>query len=460
MLPRRALPLALVLLACGGSVAKAPPAATAKETAAVAPIEEPCPASMRMLRALRGPMRIEAHVANASQVRTVLERYRRASDGKLAFDLREEKDASDAPALVVTYGGEQASAKSLPTEHPEQLELAVLSSVSGLVDRVHGTKRAIGVLTGHGERRLDAFDLVSVPARGEQASIAGIIEKYFPTFHFVDVDLAGGERDVDPALDALVIVQPSADLSEKELHALDAFVMRGKSLLVAASAVNVPRDSTSRIATVGAHGLDRLLAGYGITLNEDVVIDFGDSFTLDVRVQSSSSTTKLRFPHIPRPTDATLDTAFPAFFRIPELALPYASSVAVRPSAQPNARVRVVARTSPRATVVKRPYVELSIVQRWTVPHTFDQFGLAAASEGTLKSAFGTATSARSARVLLVASASAFANPFVGPRGTVSELEDQLSAPYAQRELTSTLLVLRNTLDWMTADDDLAACVR
>jgi hypothetical protein len=407
-------------------------------------------------------MRIDARIARgtpaaahlSAEIEKLLERYRAAANGKLTIAIVEAKDAI---TLTFSYRGEEDAIGALPVDHPEHLEVTVASALRTFVDRVDGATHGIGILTGHGERRLDAFDLVTHPTSGAQASMASIITKYFPSYRLIDVDLARGDRDVDPTLEGLLVLQPSTDLNEKELRRIDAFVMSGKSLFVAASAANVARKSGLLRAQVGAHRLDRLLGGYGITLNEDVLLDFTAHFSLEVQTPTGSA--RMRFPQIPRPEGKAIDDRFPPFFRVGELALPFASSVDVRPEVQPKARVHVVARTSAHASVERFTDVDLSITRRWQAPRAMTEIPIAAAAEGMLQSAFGNGTSMRPARVLLVASASPFANPFVGAPGTTTDIEDHLVQPYAQASLTNAVLVLKNTLDWMTAEDDLASCL-
>jgi hypothetical protein len=81
------------------------------------------------------------------------------------------------------------------------------------------------------------------------------------------------------------------------------------------------------------------------------------------------------------------------------------------------------------------------------------------------------ATSAADARVLVIASGQFLTNPFaragqgpdLGPQfammGNVGgdEMLQAISQPYAQKYLTTTILALKNTLDWMSGDSDLIA---
>jgi hypothetical protein len=79
--------------------------------------------------------------------------------------------------------------------------------------------------------------------------------------------------------------------------------------------------------------------------------------------------------------------------------------------------------------------------------------------------------SAKPARVMIVASSQFLANPFARagngpdmgqmaqmmPGGGGDEQLLQLAEPYAQQALTNTIIVLKNTLDWLTGDTNLLA---
>ena len=99
-------------------------------------------------------------------------------------------------------------------------------------------------------------------------SMQRIITQNFPFYTFVDVDLKGGDTEIADDLDGLIITQPGKDLTEKELRRIDQFVMKGKSLAVIASAVNVKANDATMNATLNLHGLDKLLDGYGVAIEQ------------------------------------------------------------------------------------------------------------------------------------------------------------------------------------------------
>src|SRR5581483_10132339 len=168
-----------------------------------------------------------------------------------------------------------------------------------------------------------------------------------------EVDLKGGDSEIPDELDGLLITQPGKDLTEKELRRIDQFVMKGKSLAVFASAVNVKANDASMSATLSTHGLDKLLSGYGIGMQQDVVLDRGR----DVRVvvPTMGGLAQPDFPPMievqdyPRygDTEKLLDTGFPALFRVQDLAVPLASSLVISADKQPGTKIQVLMRTSP-----------------------------------------------------------------------------------------------------------------
>jgi hypothetical protein len=126
---------------------------------------------------------------------------------------------------------------------------------------------------------------------------------------------------------------------------------------------------------------------------------------------------------------------------------------------------------------------DLKIGQKWGAKIKSlkqEQFAIAADVEGTLKSAFpegdkmgvdAPAESAKPARVFILSSSQFLANPLaragngpdMGQYGMMmpglggDEQLLALATPYAQQYITSSILVFKNTLDWLTGDTDLLA---
>jgi ABC-type uncharacterized transport system involved in gliding motility auxiliary subunit len=462
----------------------------------------------------KGLPKLDAFVRD---LRDLLLEYQANSDGKFEFriiEAKEEKDKETAKeaglvaqsfadtnqdedkleatkgymGLVFNYGTERDAIKFLPPGQTDGLEFWITNKIREVRDKAEGIKHKIGVLQGHDEIKLTDANLA--PPNAGRYAIQPIITQNFTFYQFQDVDLKGGEAEIDDTLDGLIITQPGKDITEKELRRIDQFVMKGKSLAVFASAVNVKASDATMNAELNNHGLDKLLEGYGIKVKKDVVLDFGRSFRVGVMTQTGMPATAL-FPQFVNVEDDSryegdekrLDTAFPSFFRVPQVIWPFASSVELDRTKQPEVaadKMKIIARSTQYAIHETSDKVDLKPFRAWKPKGTWEQFGLAATVEGPLKSAFLTGDkqgveapekSKAPARVLVISSSQYLANPLaragagqemggqmmgMPPQGGDEQLQ-QLAMPYAQLVLTTTILSFKNTLDWITGDTDLLA---
>jgi hypothetical protein len=480
--------------------------------------------SANLLRSMKQNMQVEAYVtkglpkldAFVRDLRDLLQEYQDQSGGHFTFTIiepktdEEKRAAKDAGlieqpfgeaseteekaavtqgfmGLVFKYGAEKDAIKFLPPDRSDGLEFWITNKIREIRDKGDDIKHKIGVLTGHDEIKLSEPNLL--PAQQGKPSMQEIITRNFPFYTLVDVDLKNGDAEIDDTLDGLIITQPGKDISDKELRRIDQFVMKGKSLAIFASAVNVKPNDATMSASLSTHGLDKLLDGYGIELRKDVVLDFGRSFRVSVLTQGGLASA--RFPQVLDVQDDNrftgeeqlLDTGFAAFFRIPQIAFPFASSVVVHKDKQPDAKeLKIIARSTPRSIRKTDDTVDLKPFQAWRPKGEWQQFGIAATAEGRLKSAFAgggddqgvkanpQVPEGSSARVMLVASSQFLANPFARagngpdmqqfgmmmPLGGDEQLL-QLAVPYAQQVMTYTILAFKNSLDWLTGDVDLLA---
>jgi len=489
--------------------------------------------SGRLLRNMKGEMKVEAYVtkglpkldAYVRDLRDLLQQYKESSkvDGKYKFDYtiieakdeEQKKKAKDAGlqemqfgegaasgedkaefakgymGLVLNYGAERDTVKALSPDNNMGLEFWITNKIREVRDRGDQIKHKVGLLAGHDEIKLSESNLLA--SQGGQRggpSMQSILTQYFPFYSFVDVDLKNGDAEVDESLDGLIITQPAKDISDKELRRIDAFVMKGKSLAVVASAVNLKANDATSNATLSTHNIEKLLLGYGIELRKDVVLDFGRPFR--VGMMTPGGPQMARFPPILDVHDdyrftgneQLLDTSFPAFFRIPQVPFPFTSSLVIQRDKQPDIapeKFKVLARSTPRSQKREGDTVDLKLLQRWAPQKgEFTQYDLAATVEGKLKSAFAgadkmgveaPAVATNTARVLVISSSQFFTNPFAragnapdmgGQMGMMmpmggDELLQQFSQYYAQQILTNTILVTKNLMDWVTGDVDLLA---
>jgi ABC-type uncharacterized transport system involved in gliding motility auxiliary subunit len=478
-----------------------------------------------LLRSMKQTLQVDAYVtrglpkldAFVRDLRDLLQEYKNAGGDKFDYTLIDSKDedtkkkAKDAGlieqpfgeasgtedekaavtqgfmGLVFKYGEQQDIIKFLPPDRTDGLEFWITNKIREIRDKGDDIHHKIGVLTGQDEIKPSDNNLV--PTQMGKFSMQGIVTQNFPFYSFTDVDLKGGEAEIPDDLDGLIITQPAKDLTDKELRRIDQFVMKGKSLAVLAGAVNIKANDATMNASLNLHGLDKLLDGYGVSVNKDVVLDLWRHARVVVQTAAGPAGVELQ-PILEVQDDARLtgneqliDTSFPPLFRVEDVAVPFASSLTLKTDKQPGAKLQVVMRSSPYAVDLKGETVDLKPLQKWAGKLKGlkqEQFAVAANVEGTLKTAFpegdkeGVDTPAQStkpARIFVLASSQFLANPLaragngpdMGQYGMMmpnlggDEQLLMLAGPYAQQFVTGSILVFKNTLDWLTGDTDLLA---
>ncbi len=481
--------------------------------------------SGRLIRGLKGPVQVDAYVTRGQaqmdafirDLTDLLKEYERAGGGKFKYTVIEPKTdelrekAKDAGleemasveqsatggdqasisqgymGLVFKYGSEKGVIPQLNPGAAQGLEFWMTNKIREIRDKADSIKHKIGVVTGKDELKLSDQNLV--PKQGQQgASIQAILSRAFPFYELVDVDLKDGETEIDKGLDGLIITQPQKPYSDKELRRVDQFLMLGnKSLAVFASAVTMKPNEPAMSATLDLHNLDKLIAGYGINMKKDAVLDFGSQFRIGVITQGGIA--PIRHPGIAHVVDdrnfddkeRLLDTSFAGFFRMEEILFPFPSTLEILRDKQPSdVKLSVVARTTPAASAVTDGTIDMKMRMNWQPKPPFEQRAIAAVAEGKLKSAFAGSPdesvkapdrAAGPSRVLVVSSSEFLTNPFAysgngpdlgqqfamfGGAGGDRELL-MIAGQYANRYLTNTILSVKNTLDWISGDADLLA---
>jgi gliding motility-associatede transport system auxiliary component len=129
---------------------------------------------------------------------------------------------------------------------------------SAIVDLVEAKKPSILFTTGHGEPSLDAMD-----GRG-----FGRLQRFLGTDNFSIEEWASlGKTDVPANTDLVVVAGPTQPFVQQELDALSRFLQRGGRLVVLVD------PNLSAKGRVGDTGLAAWLAGWGIKLQDDLVVD-------------------------------------------------------------------------------------------------------------------------------------------------------------------------------------------
>src|SRR5690606_36564944 len=242
--------------------------------------------------------------------------------------------------IVVKYGSEKDIIPLFPGQSMG-LEFLITNKIQEIRNIAADIKLKVGIVTGKDELKLSDPNLVQRRGQGG-VNVQQVLQQNFPFYEFVNVELKEGEA-IDAELRGLIITQPQKDYTDAELQAIDNFLMLGgKSLAVFASAVNIkPNDATMK-AELSTHNLEKLLSGYGINIKKNALLNYSAQFQTPVMTQSSIHA--VRHPPIahvvedPRFEDdkQTLNSSFATFFRIPEVAFPYPSSLELLRNKQPS----------------------------------------------------------------------------------------------------------------------------
>lgn len=483
--------------------------------------------SARLVReGLKQPLSIEVYVTRGlpkheafiQDLTDLMNEYERASNGKVSYTLIEPKTdeqrqaAKDAGlqeaafgegsetgqdqatitrgfmGIAFKYGSEKEAIPILSPDQSQGLEFWITNKIREIRDRADDVHQKFGIITGKDEIKLTEANLIAAGPGRPGPTMKGILEQALPFYKLEEVDLKGGDAEIDKELAGILITQPGKDFTEKELRRIDQFLMLGnKAVAVFAGAVNLKASDATMKAELNTHGLEKLLEGYGIEMKKEAVLDWGRSIAIPVQTQSGQLAW-IRAPGIVQAQaderldekEQLLDSSFAGFFRIDELSFPFPSTLVPHPEKQPEAKMKVVARTTPRTTVDSSETIVMKYGTDWRPKGEYGQRVIGVVLEGKIKSAFGgqealgisaPAESKEPSRLLVVSASQFLANPFaragnpppmppqmmmMGGFGGDEELQ-MISQPYAQKYLTATILAFKNTLDWMGGDSDLIA---
>lgn len=390
--------------------------------------------------------------------------------------------------MAFKYGSEKDQIPMLSPDAAQGLEFWITNKIREVRDRADEISQKIGVLTGKDEIKLTDANLIATqPGRGGGPNMRGILEQALPFYKFEDVDLKGGDEEINKELKGLIITQPGKEFTEKELRRIDQFLMLGdKSLVVLAGAVNLKASDATMKATLNTWGLEKLLDGYGVEMKKEAILDWGRSMRIPFQTQTGQIGWVMLHGIVQAQHDdslddkeQTLDSSFAPFFRMDEISFPFPSTLVPHPEKQPEAKMKVVARSSPNTTVDTDENIDLKFTNDVKPKGEYGQRAMAIAVEGKLKSAFSgdnqgvdaNPQAPTDSRVLVVSASQFLANPLaragnpppMPPQmmmmGGMPGDEDlqMLSQMYAQKYLTATILSFKNTLDWAANDSTLLA---
>ncbi len=407
---------------------------------------------------------------NATEVyvRNLLEEYEAASGGHMVVrfvspdedDEREEAEAAgiqrvahqhienDSVSVVEGYRGivfeYLGNRETIAVIQPdtEGLEYSITTTIRELT----GEDMPIGVLTGHEG---------PTPSEGLQA-----LSRMLGSYELREVSAT---EAIDPELRALLIIEPTTEITDAELRNIDSFVMGGGSLGIFGGAMHVDISGGAELSGVAtSSNLNALLDPWGIHMGEGIV---ADAMCGRIPMPTMGIRIPVPFPPAPQVTFTEEQAEHPALFRLTNTTLFFVSpiettevfrnfgdgAVTLMRSSQPSGR-------DPGSWLLEGDSVSLQIRQgsEWlaTVPGADPgPFALAVAlevgtedDEARLPSAFGEGEATGPVRIIVAGTSSMLRDEFLGPVDEIPEAD-----------LAGAMAFPLNAIDWLAQDSDMIA---
>ncbi|MFN8596501.1 MAG: Gldg family protein [Anaerolineae bacterium] len=357
------------------------------------------------------------------------------------------------------------------------IESALKRSSSGFV-------KVIGLWTPPATPQLDQFGQQQQPLSSWQTLQQQLSQDYSVN----PVDLTNGQ--VPPQIDVLVVVAPQ-NMTDKERYAIDQYLMRGGSVIVAAGNYVI---GNSQFGGGGLglqpvqNGLQDMLASYGVVISQSLVMDpQNEPFPVQVarnvggfQVQEIQA---INYPFFPDIRPDAMDTTSPIVSRLPAVTMNFASPISLDEAKNANRKTTVLLKSSSKAWLRTSPDIQpnfqlypdsgflvegerRSYPLAVSVTGVFDSYFKGksspllqadqnAASNPGQPNAAPTATPAPQTSSLIDSSPETARLVVVGSGEFVDDLILQLSSRLTQDRYMNNLQFMQNAVDWSVEDLDL-----
>lgn len=419
----------------------------------MAALEEPVVVTAYFTEQLPAP-----YSSNARYVRDLLEEFRAASKGKLAFEFvdpqSQETDADKEAKKEVKqdifgrrFREPTAIEKELGGQGIQPVEIRVIEedqqqtkrAYMALVLKHQEKKEVIPLVQNVSSLEYDLTTLVRKMTR-PKTPVIGVLqghdepklaEKYrylqtmlSQTYELRPVELSGKDR-FDAGLDALFVLGPKKALAPNELKAIDQFLMEGRSVAFFLDSVQV--DLRTFEPSEATHGLAAMLSTYGVTVGERLVADVkSGNVNVSERRGFMVINQPVPYPFLPVVQRLEGDSVITA--GLGDVLFPFTTALEVKQVEGTTATV--LARSSPKSWLENKP-PNISPQRDWRAESITPAgpYPLMAQVAGTLKSHFASEASQSGsgtpiigqskgeARVIVVGTSALFQDDFMQNRG-------------------------------------------
>ncbi|MEO5659009.1 MAG: GldG family protein, partial [Polaromonas sp.] len=197
--------------------------------------------------------------------KNLLEQYRIASDGKFTYEFHDpEGDPTLARKYEITRDG---TIVLLLGENKEEINSASEDLITGaLVRLAHPGTRTVYFITGHGEHAIDGTDEAGL------STVADLLTKQNYDLKPLDLNIT---TTVPSDARAVVLAGPLVPMTQAEVDKLKAYLDQGGAMVVMLD----PLIQTQTPVTATEPLVDYLAQGWGLRVDNDVIVDLYNSFS-------------------------------------------------------------------------------------------------------------------------------------------------------------------------------------
>jgi|GEM_PF-660656 len=407
---------------------------------------------------------------NATEVyvRNLLEEYEAASNGHMVvrFVSPDEEDEREE--------AEEAGIQRVAHQHIESDSVSVVEGYRGVVFEYLGNREVIAVIQPDTEGLEYSITTTIRELTGEDAPIGVLSGHEGPTaseglqalsrmLGSYELREVSATEAIDPELRALLIIEPTTEITDAELHNIDSYVMGGGSLGIFGGAMHVDVAGGPDLpASATGSNLNTLLDGWGIHMGEGIV---ADTRCRNLPMVAMGMRIPVPFPPAVAVSFTDEQAEHPALFRLTDTALFFVSPIETTEvfrnfgeGAVTLIRSSAANGRDPGSWLLEGESISLRVRQgnEWmpTIEGAEDgPFSLAVALEvgnedndARLPSAFGEGEAAGPVRIVVVGTASMLRDEFLGPVDEIPEAE-----------LAGAMAFPLNAIDWLAQDSDMIA---
>ncbi|MFH0923920.1 MAG: GldG family protein [Candidatus Falkowbacteria bacterium] len=378
------------------------------------------------------------YITLRQEVGDILEEYANYSNGKIKVEFIDPGDDEDVKRELYMIG-----IPELQFNVVEKDKFEIAKGYLGIAVEYGGKTEAIPVVQSTQNLEYQITLAIKKVAGAEMAAI-GFVTSNSTADVESEISAAYGELEklyqiqkVDLALEeyapvdvnTLIILGPKEAFNENQLQTIDAFLMRGGSLLIAADGVNVEEGLT---ASANDTGLNGLLENYGVKLNNDLVLDISSAMASFTQGFMAFST---NYPFWLKILPSGFDQDNAAVANLESLIMPWASSVEILPDKiNKDNKVSYVVRASEKSWIQQDNF-NLNPQQAFSPSQNKGGKVLAASIIGKFTSPYGNG-STDAGRLIVVGDSDFIKDSFL-------------------RNMPDNLIFFQNLVDSLSLDEDL-----